>query len=248
MPKFCANLTWLFTELPLMQRFAAAKEAGFDAVEVLDPYDAPVQDMRDQLVWQGLHMALINCPPPNYTGGALGYAAVPGSRFQQDFKRTLRYAQALKAEFVHILAGEAEGPEAHATYVANLRWAARAAGQQKLTIEPLNPHDRPGYFLSDYYQARDVLAEVKAPNLHLQFDAYHVARIHDDVPKLWSEMRHVVAHVQVAQVPDRSEPEGEGVDYPAFFAQLDADGYSGWVSGEYRPRAGTRMGLGWTSA
>ncbi len=247
MPKFCANLTWLFTETPLMQRFAAAKEAGFDAVEVLDPYDAPVQDMRDQLVWQELRMALINCPPPNYTGGAPGYAAVPGSRFQQDFKRTLRYAQALKAEFVHVLAGEASGPEAHETFVENLRWAAKAAGKQKLTIEPLNPTDRPGYFLNDYYQARDVLAEVGAKNLALQFDAYHVARIHGDVRAVWTDLRDLVAHVQVAQVPDRSEPEGDGVDYPAFFAQLDADGYNGWVSGEYAPKAGTRKGLGWIS-
>ncbi len=245
MPKFCANLTWLFTEVPLMDRFAAAKEAGFDAVEVLDPYDAPVQDMRDQLVWQGLRMALINCPPPNYTGGAPGYAAVPGSRFQQDFKRTLRYAQALKAEFVHVRAGEAEGPEAHATFVENLRWAAKTAGKQKLTIEALNPDDRPGWFLNDYYQARDVLAEVGAKNVGLQFDAYHVARIHGDVAAVWRDLSPLVAHVQVAQVPDRSEPAGAGVDYAALFTQMDADGYGGWVSGEYRPKATTAAGLGW---
>ena len=245
MPKFCANLTLLFTELPLMQRFAAAKEAGFDAVELLDPYDAPVQDMRDQLVWQGLHMALINCPPPNYTGGAPGYAAVPGSRFQQDFKRTLRYAQALKAEFVHVMAGEASGPAAHQAFVENLRWAAKAAGKQKLTIEPQNPADRPGYFLNDYYQARDILEEVGAKNLFLQFDAYHVARIHGDVPQVWADLGAHVGHIQVAQPPDRTEPVGAGVNFPAFFAQLETDAYGGWVSGEYRPRSGTGAGLSW---
>ncbi|MEY1556793.1 hydroxypyruvate isomerase family protein [Yoonia sp. R2331] len=248
MPRFCANLTFLFTEVPLMERFVYAKEAGFEAVEILDPYNAPVQDMRDQLVWQGLKMALISCPPPNYTGGAPGYAAVPESRFRQDFKRTLRYAEALGAEFVQILAGEAEGPEARATFVDNLRWASGYARRQKLTIEPLNPVDHPGHFLNDYYQARDVLEEVSAPNLHLQFDTYQVARIHGDVMSVWGDLRDFVAHVQIAQALDQSEPIGPGVDFPAFFDRLDADGYDGWVSAEYHPAGTTVQGLGWFAA
>lgn len=230
-----------------MERFAMAKGAGFEAVELLNPYDAPVQDMRDQLVWHDLKMALINCPPPNYTGGAPGYAAVTGSRFRQDFRRTLRYAQALKAEFIHVMAGQAEGLGAHETFVENLRWAVSEARAQKLTIEPLNPIDRPGYFLNDYLQAGDILAEVDAPNLALQFDAYHVQRIHGDVPSMWKKVQKVVAHVQVAQTPARDEPQAGEIDYPAFFEILDADGYAGWVSGEYRPKANTRAGLGWMS-
>lgn len=244
MPRFCANLDWLFLELPLMDRFAAAKEAGFDAVEVLNPYDAPVQDMRDQCVWNKLEMALINCPPPNYTGGEVGYAAVPGreQRFQRDFRRALRYAREFKAGVMHVLAGE-EGD--HDTFVSNLRWAAKAAGKQRLTIEPINTHDRPGYFLDSLDLACEVLDAVAAPNLGLQFDAYHVARIHGDVPGRWAAVQDRVFHVQVAQVPDRTEPMGAGTDFPAFFAQLDACGYAGWVSGEYAPRTVTRSGLGW---
>ncbi len=245
MPKFCANLSVLFTEVPLMARFKAAKEAGFDAVEVLDPYDAPVQDMRDQLVWNGQKMVLINCPPPNYAGGAVGYAAVPGSRFQQDFKRTLRYAQALKSTFIHVMAGQAEGPAARATFVENLAWAAEVAGKQKLTIEPLNADDRPGYFLNALDQSVGILQDVGAANVGLQFDAYHVAKIHGDVPGKWRQVQDHVMHVQVGQVPDRSEPMGEGTDFPGFFQLLDDSGYAGWVSAEYHPKAGTEAGLGW---
>ena len=119
--KTCANLTMLFTELPFLERFGAARSAGFDAVEVLFPYDIAVPDMLDMLARNELPLALINCPPPNYAGGARGFAAVVGSRFQQDFKRAVRYAKALGAQHLHIMAGVAEGPEARACFVENLR-------------------------------------------------------------------------------------------------------------------------------
>lgn len=247
MPKFCANLTWLFTEYPFMERFEQAADAGFEAVEVLAPYDVPVQDVVNALARSGLRMVLINCPPPNYTGGAPGYAAVPGSemRFRSDFKRTLRYARALKVERVHVMAGEAEGLDATRLFVENLRWATAEADGLELTIEPLNPDDKPGYYLNDFDLAREVIDAVGASNLRLQFDAYHAQKIHGDVPGLWARMRDIVGHVQVAQTPNRSEPDAGEIDYPAFFARLDADGYSGWVSGEYAPLGHTRKGLGW---
>ncbi len=230
-----------------MERFAVAKDAGFDAVEILFPYDANAQDIVDQLVRHDLSMALINCPPPNYTGGDQGWAAVPGleDRFQRDFKRALRYAKTLNAQHLHIMAGEAVGDAARAIFVENLRWAARTAPKQMLTIEPINPVDMPGYFLNDFQLAREVLEAVDAPNLRLQFDAYHAARIHGDVPALWAEMGEYVAHVQVAQTPDRSEPDQGEIDYPAFFAMLDAGGYDGWISGEYKPKGETAAGLSW---
>lgn len=180
MTRFCANLTMLFTELPFMERFDAARTAGFDAVEVLFPYDVAVPDMVDMLVRNDLPLALINCPPPNYTGDARGFAAVAESRFRQDFKREARYAKTLGAQHLHIMAGVAEGPDAKATFIENLRWAATEAPDQSLTIEPINQDDMPGYFLSDFDLAAEVIAAVDAPNLRLQFDAYHAQKITGD--------------------------------------------------------------------
>ncbi len=249
MPKFCANLTWLFTELPFIERFEAAKEAGFDAVEVLFPYDVNAQDIVNELGRYELKMALINCPPPNYTGGDPGWAAVPEQkdRFRRDFKRALRYSKTLGAQHLHIMAGEAEGDAAKACFIANLRWAAAEAPGQSLTIEPINNETMPGYFMNDFDLARDVIKAVDAPNLRLQFDAFHAAKITGDVTGTWAAMADLVVHVQVAQMPDRSEPDSGVIDYPAFFAQLDAEGYNGWVSGEYKPAEDTKAGLGWMS-
>lgn len=250
MPRFCANLTWLFTELPFLDRIGAAKEAGFDAVEVLFPYDVNAQDVVNQLVRHDLKMALINCPPPNYTGGPQGFAAIPGleDRFRRDFTRALRYAKTLGAQHLHIMAGEAEGTAAKDTFIANLRWAATEAPGQSLTIEPINRDSMPGYFLSDFTLAREVIETVNAPNLWLQFDAFHAAKITGDVMGTWAAMRDITAHVQVAQTPDRTEPDAGQIDFPAFFAALDADGYDGWVSAEYGPRTTTEAGLGWLPA
>lgn len=247
MPKFCANLTWLFTELPFLERFAAAKDAGFDTVEVLSPYDVNAQDIVNELARHELQMVLINCPPPNYTGGDQGWAAVPGleGRFRSDFKRSLRYAKTLGAQHLHIMSGMAEGDAAKATLIDNLRWAAAEAPTQSLTIEPINNDTLPGYFMNDFDLGKEVVMAVSAPNLRLQFDAFHAAKITGDVMGTWQAVRDVTVHVQVAQMPDRGEPDQGEIDYPAFFAALDAAGYSGWVAGEYKPRQTTVDGLGW---
>lgn len=247
MPKFCANLTWLFTELPFLERFAAAKDAGFDAVEVLSPYDVNAQDIVNELARYELQMVLINCPPPNYTGGDQGWAAVPGleDRFRSDFKRSLRYAKTLGAQHLHIMSGMAEGDAAKATLIDNLRWAAAEAPTQSLTIEPINNDTLPGYFMNDFDLGKEVVMAVSAPNLRLQFDAFHAAKITGDVMGTWQAVRDVTVHVQVAQMPDRGEPDQGEIDYPAFFAALDAAGYSGWVAGEYKPRQTTVDDLGW---
>lgn len=250
MPKFCANLTWLFTELPFLERFAAAKEAGFDAVEVLFPYDVNAQDIVNELTRHDLAMALINCPPPNYTGGPQGFAAVPDlqERFRKDFRRALRYARTLGAQHLHIMSGVAAGDAAKATFVENLRWAAAEAPEQSLTIEPINTDTMPGYFLNDFDLGREIVTLIDAPNLRLQFDAFHAAKITGDVRGTWEAMHDITAHIQVAQMPDRSEPDQGAIDYPAFFAALDAQGFHGWVSGEYKPRRTTQEGVGWLLA
>jgi 2-dehydrotetronate isomerase len=247
MLQFSANLTVMWPELPFLERFAAAARAGFTGVEVLFPYDHPAPEMLDRLAANGLTLVLINAPPPNYTGGARGFAAVPGGgeRFRQDFRRSLRYARALGAKVIHLMSGVADGPEAEATFIDNLTWAAAEAAGQTLTIEPINRHDMPGYFLADYDLALRVLAHVGAANLRLQFDAYHAHRITGDVLATWARVAGHVAHVQVAGFPGRSEPQGGEIDYPAFFALLKADRYPGWISGEYTPAGPTEAGLGW---
>jgi 2-dehydrotetronate isomerase len=250
MPQFCANLSWLFTDRPMLARIAAARAAGFAAIEILFPYDEPAALLAEEARLQRLPVALINSPPPNWAGGDRGYAAIPGgeARFERDFDRALRFAQVLKAEHLHVMAGVAEGHAARETYIRNLRWAAARAPRQSLTIEPINRDDIPGYFLSDFNDALDILAAVNAPNLRLQFDAYHAQMIHRDVMGLWQLCAPQVVHVQVAGAPDRHEPVRGEIDYPAFFAHLDATGYQGWVSGEYGPVGRTEDGLGWMRA
>jgi hydroxypyruvate isomerase len=247
MPRFAANLTLLFPELAFMDRFAAARDAGFEGVEVLFPYDESAQQMRDHLVLNGLTFVLQNTPPPNWSGSDRGFAAVPGleARFRKDFDRALRFADVLKPRHIHVMAGLTDHPDAHATFVENLRWAAARVPGRSLTIEPINPIDMPGYWLDDFDLAARILDEVAAPNLSLQFDAYHAHRITGDVMGTWSRHGARAAHVQVAGFPGRHEPSDGEIDYPTFFARLDADGYDGWVSAEYNPRGTTAEGLNW---
>jgi len=248
MTKYCANLSTLFPELPFLERFGAARSAGFEAVEVLFPYEHPVPDMLDMLGRNELSLAMITCPPPNYTGGERGFAAVPGreARFQQDFRRTLRYAKALGAKHIHIMAGVAAGPEALQTFVANLRWAAEFAPDHSLTIEPMAGAAVPGYFLNDYVQAIEIIKEVDVPHLGLQFDTCHACQIHGDVADIWERVKDHVTHIQLAQSPSRSSPDVAGdIDFVKFGKQIKKDGYKGWVSGEYTPDGLTGSSLNW---
>lgn len=247
MPKFAANLTLLFQEFPFMERFARAKAAGFEGVEVLWPYDCPTQEMRDKLVMAGLTFVLMNVPPPNYTGAPQGFAAIPGGedRFRRDLKRAMRYADVLKPARVHVMAGVAEGARARAAFEANLAWACAEYPRHNFTIEPLNTADNPGYFLDSYDLAADVLDAVNASNLGLQFDTYHAHVLTGDALGTWARFGARVTHVQIGNPPGRSEPGPGPIDFAALFRRLDADGYSGWVSAEYTPATTTLAGLGW---
>lgn len=247
MPRFAANLTFLFTELPLIQRFAAARAAGFGAVELLFPYDTPARDIRAGLDDNGLDFALMNVPVPDWAAGGRGCAALPGAeaRFRTDFAQALDLAEVLNPGRIHIMAGCATGGRAQDTFLRNLDWAARQAPDRALTIEPINPVDMPGYFLGDFDLAARVLDRVGASNLRLQFDAYHAHRITGDVPGAWARHGARASHVQIAGFPGRHEPAGGQIDFDAFFARLDRDGYAGFVSAEYIPAGDTVAGLGW---
>ncbi|WP_170762657.1 hydroxypyruvate isomerase family protein [Ruegeria lacuscaerulensis] len=248
MPKFAANISLLFAELPYLERFQAAAEAGFKAVEILFPYELAAKETRRALLANGLELVLINAPPPNYTGGEPGYAAVPGgeARFQSDIRRVLRYADVLHSRLIHIMSGYASGPDALDCFVRNLQWAADTAPQQQFTIEPLNTLSQPGYFLNDYDLAVEVLDRVDRANVGLQFDSFHAHMIHGDVLTVWQRFHPRFVHAQIGAAPDRSEPGRGPTDFESLFAAMDDTGYSGWVSAEYTPSTPhTSETLGW---
>lgn len=247
MARFAANLTFLFTELPMLDRFAAAKAAGFEGVEILFPYDLVIGDLTRAAHAAGLHFVLLNTPPPNWAGGPRGFAAEPGreDRFRRDFDRGLRFAQALSVRHIHVMAGKAEGSAAEAVFIDNLRWATARAPHASILIEPANATDLPGYFLSDFGQAEAILDAVGAPNLGLLFDAYHAHMITGDAAAAYTAHAGRVRHIQIAGAPGRHEPRGGDIDYADFFRAVDASGYKGWVAAEYAPRTTTEAGLRW---
>ncbi|MFY2824352.1 hydroxypyruvate isomerase family protein [Ruegeria sp. MALMAid1280] len=248
MPRFAANISLLFTELPYLERFQAVAEAGFQAVEILFPYELAAKETRRALLANGLDLVLINAPPPNYTGGQPGYAAIPGgeARFQSDIRRVLRYADILRPGLIHIMSGYGFGPDAQEVFVRNLQWAADFAPQQQFTIEPLNPVSQPGYFLNDYDLAVQVLDQVDRPNIGLQFDSFHAHMIHGNAQTVWDRFHPRVVHAQIGAAPDRREPGHGPTDFGRLFTAMDAAGYAGWVSAEYAPSTPrTPDSLGW---
>ncbi|MDP0929588.1 TIM barrel protein [Paracoccus onubensis] len=247
MPRFAANLTRLFTEMPMDERFDAAARAGFTGVEILFPYDIPADHLSRLALAAGLEIVLINTPPPNWSGGPRGFAAIPGQeqRFRDNFDRTLRFAQVLHARQIHIMSGAADGPEARATFTKNLAWAVKRAPHASLNIKVINRDYMPGYFLSDFDLAAEIIAEIGAPNLGLQFDTYHAQVLSGDALGLWRKHAGIIRHIQIAGFPGRHEPIDGAFNFTAFFAELDQSGYRGWVSGEYDPEHLTENGLGW---
>lgn len=248
MPRFAANLTYLFTEVPMLDRPDWAARCGFDGVEVLFPYDQPMVDWERALA--GRPLALINTPPGDWASGDRGFAAVPGMelRFRDSFLRAADYATRLKADRVHVMAGVAKGPQAEQCYTENLSWALAEAPDLTLCIEPLNPDDMPGYFLNDYDQAARILDDIASPRIGLQFDLWHAARLHGDAAQVWADHRGRINHVQIAGFPARNEPGGGGFSLPDLCDAIDAEGPPVWISGEYRPAKGTAQGLGWLTA
>ncbi len=253
MPRFAANLTMMYTEVPFLERFAAAAADGFDAVEFLFPYEFDAQELAQRLRASGLTQALFNMPPGDWAAGERGMACLPGreAEFAAHLETALRYAQATGCQRLHAMAGlvpdGADRARMHATYVANLRHAATRAAAQGITvlIEPLNGRDVPGYFLTTQQQAHDVVAEVGAANLRVQMDFYHCQISEGDLTRRLERHFDGVGHIQIAGVPDRHEPDDGEINHPHLFQRLDDLGYAGFVGCEYRPRAGTSAGLGW---
>lgn len=253
MPRFAANLSFLFTELPFLDRFDAAAKAGFKGVEFMFPYATPAEDIRARLDANGLSLVLFNLPPGHWDKGERGFTALPGreDEFASAVDLALGYAEALGCPRLHAMAGLAEHGANRETYVANLRLAASWAAEQgvEILIEPINTRDMPGYFLTRTADAAAVIDEVGAPNIGLQFDLYHRHLTEGGVEAALREYGPLVRHIQCADPPDRGEPGGSGdLDYQALFRAIDASGYAGWIGCEYKPRGGTEAGLGWPAA
>jgi hydroxypyruvate isomerase len=259
MPRFSANLTFLFTELSFLDRFEAAARAGFRAVEFAFAYDYPPREIAARLEGNDLAQVLINAPPGDYARGDRGLAAMPGREheFAASFATALRYAHALSCPRVHVMAGlVADGADAErrarqrATFVRNLAAAAREAEGEgvELTIEPINPRDVPGYFLNKQAEAHAIREEVGAANLRVQMDCYHAQIVEGNLSEKLTRWLPHIGHIQIAGVPGRHEPDIGEINYAHLFALIDELGYAGWVGCEYRPRAGTVEGLGWMRA
>jgi hydroxypyruvate isomerase len=251
MPKFAANLSMMFTEWPFLDRFAAAADAGFTAVEYLFPYEAAPDAVAQRLTGHGLTQALFNMPPGDWAAGERGIAALP-DRFA-DVKTgvalALEYAAATGARRLHLMAGLADpaDPQASASYRRAVAYAADQLGEQGIDVllEPINRRNMPGYFLNDYALAEQLIGELGLANVRLQFDFYHRQIMHGDVVMAFRRLQPITGHVQIASVPSRHEPDDEEVNYPFVFRELDRLGYDGFVGCEYNPRAGTLAGLGW---
>ncbi len=251
MPRFAANLTLMFTEWPFLDRFDAAAAAGFTAVEFLFPYDYPPDAIAARLTRNGLEPALFNMPPGDWANGERGTAAFPSRRaeFEEGVRTALRYADATGARRMHLMAGMADrnDPKAAASYRSAVAWAAERLAETGLTlvIEPINGRDMPGYFLNDFPFAEALIRDIGVANLQLQFDLYHCQILHGDVTTRLRHAMPMVGHIQIASVPSRNEPDGEELNFPFLFGELDRLGYDGFVGCEYRPRGRTVDGLGW---
>ena len=249
MPKFAANLSFMFADKPFLDRFDAAAEAGFKAVEYLFPYDFPAEDLKAKLDAAGLQQALFNVPPGNWEEGERGLAALPGreDEFATAVGKALDYADVLGNTIIHAMPGLRHHGARHETYVANLKRAAAMAAERGKTIiiEPINERDIPGFFLNTTANARAVIHEVGAENVGLQFDLYHRQIQEGDVARAIGEFGHLARHYQIANPPDRAEPDHGEMNYRYLFEILDASGFDGWVGLEYKPRGDTVAGLAW---
>lgn len=262
MPKFSANLTFLFTELPFLARYAAAKANGFDSVEYVCLYDHEPEALAEPLRRHGLKQVLLNVPHGDWAAGERGIAILPErtQEFRASIDKTIRYCHALDCQMVNCLAGitpancgadlskeHADPAILRATFIENLKFAASAlkAAGIRLLIEPINTRDIPGFFLTNTKQAHDLIQEVGSDNLMIQHDLYHMQIMEGDLaPTLTKYLPHI-GHIQIADNPGRHEPGTGEINYPFLLAHLDRSGYTGHIGLEYKPSTTTLESFGW---
>jgi len=252
-PKFAANLTMLFTEVPFLDRFAAAADAGFAGVEFLFPYNYAAAEIAERLATSGLMLVLHNLPAGDWAAGERGIASHPDriAEFRSGIARAIDYASALRCPRVNCLAGilpaATSSQVARATLVDNLRYAAEALDTWgiELLLEPVNSRDIPGFFVDRPRQAFEIIADVGSDNLKLQYDVYHAQVMDGDLALTIETEFARIGHLQIADNPGRHEPGTGEINYPFLFDRIDELGYAGWIGCEYKPRATTTVGLNW---
>ena len=253
MPRLAANLSMMFNEIDFLDRFAAARKAGFEGVEFLFPYEFRPAEIRERLAGEGLTQVLFNMPPGNWAAGERGMASLPGrqSEFREAVKKALDYASVLECRQLHCMAGivppDVSQTTAAALYASNLAWAAEQAAPAgvKVVIEPINHRDMPGYFLNTQAQGAAIVDAIGRDRMGLQFDVYHVQITEGDITKRMEKYMPVIAHMQIADVPARNEPGTGEIGWAYVFRRMDELGYQGWVGCEYRPAGDTVAGLTW---
>lgn len=253
MAKFAANLSMLFSEVDFLDRFKEAGDAGFKGVEYLFPYDFEAAEIKKRLDDNGLEQVLFNLPAGDWGAGERGIACHPDrvEEFRAGVDKAIEYAKVLGNTQVNCLAGiQQDGvseEEARKTLVENLRFAADKlkAADLLLIAEPINTRDIPGFFLNRTEQALALFDEVGSDNLQLQYDIYHMQIMEGDIAPTIEKHLKRIAHVQLADNPGRHEPGTGEINYPFLFSHLDGLGYDGWIGCEYKPKAGTKEGLGW---
>ena len=253
MPRFAANLTMLFNDIPFLERFAAARLAGFTAVECLFPYDYPAEQIKEQLSTNGLQQVLFNLPCGNWGAGERGLAASPDrvEEFRAGVSQALAYARALGVPQLNCLAGKrvpGYGDEEHwHTLVANVRFASAALRDAKLTltVEAINHFDIPGFFLNRTDQVAQLIEEVNMPNVFIQYDVYHAQREEGDLAATLRKYRKMIGHIQIADNPGRHQPGTGEINYPFLFKEIDRLGYGGFIGLEYVPEPDTLTSLAW---
>jgi hydroxypyruvate isomerase len=256
MPKFSANLTFLFTDLPLLERLGAAAKAGFKGVEYMSPYEEAKGDLATRLRDNGLTQVLFNLPAGNWGAGERGVAIFPDrvDEFRRGVHQAIDYAGALGCGLVNCIVGltpkDADAKALRKTLVDNLAYAAAelAKANIKLLIEPINTRDIPGFYLTRTDQALALIDEVGSDNLYVQYDIYHMQIMEGDLARTMEANLPRIAHIQLADNPGRNEPGTGEINYPFLFRHLDRIGYAGWIGCEYKPLTSTVAGLGWLKA
>ena len=253
MPRFAANLNFLFTEVDFLQRFGAARKAGFGAVEFPFPYPYEHAALAAAVKEAGVEVVLFNLPPGNWEKGERGIACHPDrtAEFRDGVAQAVAYARTLKCPRVNCLAGiaprDADPERLRATFVENLRYAAAAFAKEGVTLvmEPINPRTIPGFYLNTTKQSLDIMRAVGAANLKIQYDVFHMQIVEGDLAKTIEANLANIGHIQFADVPDRHEPGTGEVNFDFLFDWIDRVGYPGWVGAEYVPAKGTVASLGW---